>query len=119
MTIDWAAHYDPLYDAFGVNATLTLAENNVAYTGLKVIDKTIGMDFTIGGDVSMMSTKPACVVRVAELTANGIALNKLGGSRIVFNNKTWRIENRSPRPSPAGEMAGEVSLILIEDVDNG
>jgi hypothetical protein len=119
MTIDWAAHYNPLYEAFGVSATLTLAENNVAYAGLTVIDKTQGVEVTLGGDVSMMTIKPACVVRTAELAANGIEFGKLGGSRIIFNGKTWRIENRLPRPSPAGEMSGELYLIVIEDVDNG
>ena len=119
MTIDWNAYYNPFYTEIGVSATLTLAENNVAYTGLTVIDKTQGIEVTVGGDVSMMTIKPACVVRTAELAANGIAFGKLGGSKIAFNNKTWRIENRLPRPSPAGEMSGELYLIVIEDVDNG
>lgn len=114
MTIDWAPYYDPFYIAFGVSATLTLAEDNVVYSGLTVIDKTQGVEAVVGGDVTMMTIKPACVIRTAELSANGIALSKLGGSTIAFNGKTWRIENRLPRPSPDGEMAGELYLIVIE-----
>jgi hypothetical protein len=125
MTIDWAAHYDPLYAAFGVSATLTLAETNVSYSGLTVIDKTAGVELTGGlpgttsrGDVSMLTILPACAVRAAELVANGIALSALKGSLITFNGNVWRIENRRAAPSPAGELVGEIYLILIEHRDD-
>jgi hypothetical protein len=124
MTIDWAAHYDPLYDAFGVSASLMLAETNVSYS-LTVIDKTAGVELAGGlpgttsrGDVTMQTIFPACAVRTAELVANGIALSALKGSRITFNGNVWRIENRRAVPSPAGELVGEIYLILIEHRDD-
>jgi hypothetical protein len=121
MTIDWAAHYDPLYAAFGVSATLTLAETNVSYSGLTVIDKTLGVELAGGtsrNDLSMLTILPACAVRAAELVANGIALSALKGSLITFNGNVWRIENRRAVPSPAGELVGEIYLILIEHRDD-
>jgi hypothetical protein len=122
MTIDWAAHYDPLYAAFGVSATLTLAETNVSYSGLTVIDKTTGVELAGGlpgtGTLSMVTISPACAVRTAELVANGIALSALKGSLISFNGNVWRIENRRAAPSPAGELVGEIYLILIEHRDD-
>jgi hypothetical protein len=120
--IDWAAHYDPLYAAFGVSATLTLAETNVSYSGLTVIDKTAGVELAGGfqgtGTLSMVTILPACAVRTAELVANGIALSALKGSLISFNDTVWRIENRRAAPSPAGELVGEIYLILIEHRDD-
>ena len=76
------------------------------------------MQIAEGGDLSVTTIAPVCAVRVVELTDKGIVLTQLKGARITFNGKSWRVENRQTRPSPAGEMIGEVFLILTED-NNG
>lgn len=114
--VDWAGHYSAIYNALGVDAVITIAETN-AQEDLRVIDKTAGVQIAEGGDLSVTTIVPACAVRVTELTAKGIDLGKLRGSRLTMNGAAWRVESRQMKPSPAGEMAGEVYLILIEDRD--
>jgi hypothetical protein len=118
--IDWkTALLDPNYNTFGVPAVLVIAETDVAYGDLTVIDKTSGEDVGGGsGEFSVTTIKPACAIRVADLTSNGIDLAKLKGSMIAFNGKSWRIEYRIPRPVPNGEDDGEMLLILTEVNEN-
>lgn len=114
--MNWAKHYDAIYKTHSVSATLTLGESNEVHTGLRVIDKTKGVEFT-EGESTINSISPACAVRVSDLASRSIDLTKLRSSKIAFNGGTWRIENRLMRPSPDGEANGEVYLILIEDMD--
>lgn len=113
--VSWSTYYDPIYRKIGVSADLTIGDNTDEQTfGLTVIDKTSGVEFAMG-DVSVTSVKPACAIRVKELTARGIELDQLRRARIAFNGNTWRVENKMLKPSPAGEALGEVYLILIQD----
>lgn len=113
--VNWVGHYDTIYAHLGVDATLVIAGTPHSLT---VIDKTAGVQIAEGGDLSITTIEPACAVRTAELGTKGIDLTQLKGGSITFNGKAWRIENRQTRPSPHGEMIGEVYLILTED-DNG
>lgn len=112
--VNWVGHYDTLYAHLGVPATLVIGATSHALT---VIDKTAGVEIAEGGDLSVTTIAPACAVRTAELAGKGVALTALKSNRITFNGATWRIENRQTRPSPAGEMVGEVYLILTRDDD--
>jgi len=116
MTIDWPTHLDTVYAVLGVAAVLTPA-NTDPPVDLVVIDKTAGIDVDIGGSVAMPTIKPACAVRVADLTGHGISLDEIKGSLIAFNAASWLVEGKMFRPSPLGEMEGEVYLLLIEDRD--
>lgn len=113
--VNWTAHYNAIYGALGVSATL---EIDTVEHSITVIDKTSGIEVDMGGDVTMNTIKPACAVRVPELTSEGIELSQLRGGHITFNSKRWRIENRIARPSPAGEMSGEIYCILTEADDD-
>jgi hypothetical protein len=117
--MDWKATLlDPIYSALGVPAVLVLASTDASYTGLTVIDKTTGIEVGGGGDLGISTIKPACAIRIADITANGIDLIDLKGSTIAFNGKAWRIEHRVPRPLPSGESEGELLLILTEIDEN-
>jgi hypothetical protein len=52
---------------------------------------------------------------VIELTEKGVLLADLDEGSIALNGKPWRIKTHLLKPSPEGELAGEVYLILIEE----
>lgn len=110
--MNWQAMlYKPLYDGIGVDAVLDLGSDGTV--PLRVIDKTDGIEVALGGDVSVTTIKPACAIRVYELTSKDVPLADLKGHTITFNSNTWRIEGRLPKPGPNGEADGEVLLTLI------
>lgn len=109
MAVDWAAHYDAIYDALGVAAVLTPIGVGIP-AQLTVIDKTTGIEVTEGG---VTTIRPACAVRAAELAAEDVEPEDLDGSAVTFNGNSWRIEARLPRPAPTGEEGGEYLLILV------
>lgn len=112
--IDWQGQlYDPLYSAFGVTASLDLDDSDSPYS-LTVVDRTAGLVMTDAGNVDVQTVLPAALVRMSELTENGIAAAGLDGREIAFNGKTWRVESTRPKPSPEGEATGELVLLLIE-----
>lgn len=110
--VDWSAHYDAIYSALGVVATLTLAVDDSSYS-LTALDKTGGIQ--VGDDASVASVKPAAVVRMYELAEQGVSRSQLGDSRLTINGVEWIIKSTLPRPAPTGEAAGELFLILSSD----
>lgn len=110
--VDWPAHYDGIYGALGVEASIATADSDGVTADLTVIDKTAGEVFGDGATVE--SIKPACDVRAAELTLRTIELSQLNNARITFNEKTWTVTHHRLKPSPAGEGKGEVRLFLGE-----
>lgn len=111
MAVDWVAHYDRIYGVIGVSAVLTTVYTEVDLT---VIDKTIGAPLLDDGGL-VNSIKPACVVRVPELTARGVAIAELGDAKIAFNGKSWHVETHKLVPAPTGEAQGEIYFYLMED----
>ena len=110
--VDWAAHYDRIYAVLGVPAVLTRNLSDGGTAELTVIDKTAGIE--TGDGVTVSSVKPGAAVRIAELSAAGLVREDLHGAAIAFNGGSWEIKSSVPRPSPAGEAAGELYLILSE-----
>lgn len=112
--MNWQAHYDAIYASLGVQATLSIGTEEISLT---VIDKTAGVQVSdwSAKSIDVITIRPACAVRVYELTGQGASLEDLYGATIEFNGSAWRIENRMMKPSPAGQGDGEVYLILIED----
>lgn len=111
------ALYDPIYLAMGVQAELVPGGTGVPVEVL-VMDQTAGVIVTEGKS-GLQAIKPACSVRGRELTANNIELPDLKDGTIrmwpdTVDEKTWRIETYSVKPSPSGNLAGEVQLILIK-----
>jgi hypothetical protein len=108
--IDWQAHYDPIYNTLGVTATIASSGGQSA--AVTVIDKTAG--FLITDPRTQIDTiRPVADVRARELQQVGIEVSDLPEGTILVNEQTWRIKSYLPKPSPGGELDGEIRLILL------
>lgn len=110
----WTDSLDEIYADFGVSATLT-AGTGTGATGLSVtaIDKTEGL--TLTDQNGLQTIRPAACVRMSELTAAGIAHADLETGSLALPAKTWRIHSHMLRPTPDGELKGEVILFLMDE----
>lgn len=114
MTI-WSDMLDRIYESeIGVSATLT-AGTGTGADGLSVtvIDKTSGLE--ISDQENLQTIRPAAIVRMAELTAAGIAHSELDSGSLALAAKTWRIHSHFLKPNPDGELKGEVVLLLMDE----
>lgn len=110
--IDFSALlYDPIYAVLGVPALLTPA-TDASEIPLTVIDKTEGVAIDEGNGISISTIKPAAIVRMSEISAQGMTRSDLKQGSIWFNDRVWTIVATQPKPSPNG--AGELYLILQE-----
>ncbi|HMF50555.1 MAG TPA: hypothetical protein VK603_18015 [Candidatus Saccharimonadales bacterium] len=118
MSIDFpSALFDPIYLALGVQAIVTPGATSTPVEML-AMDQTAGIIVT-EGKLGIQAIKPACSLRARELTANNLQPSDLKDGTITLwpdtaDEQTWRIENYSIKPSPTGNLAGEVQLILIK-----
>lgn len=105
--------YDMIYRSpIAVDAML---ESSAGVTAsIRVCDETKGTAIA-GGPGQAESVRPTCRVRANEILANGIAFADLPDSSVTFNGQTWRVKATQIQPSPAGESAGEIMLILLND----
>lgn len=111
--MDYAALlYGPIYDQFGVSAQLTPSGSTSAVP-VVAIDKTKGVD--VSGAMDIWSLRPAAIVRMQDLTDQGVTLSEIDGARIGFNGKSWLIDSHYMKPSPHGEASGEVMLFLTDE----
>jgi hypothetical protein len=104
--------YAPIYDSFGVPATILCLYG--ARFDVTVIDKTSGVE-VFDGTGSIKTIRPAAVMRVSELTALGLSQRDLEGVSIELSGKIWRVKATMLKPAPTGEAGGELYLFLIED----
>lgn len=102
------------YDIFSTAATLTIANGDPV--AVNVIDKTDGIETTLGSDVhtDAPTIMPAAIVRASVLADLGIAKASLRRGVLEMNGKSWRIDAAYNKPTPAGEADGEIVLILME-----
>lgn|SRR5574341_251499 len=114
--VDFAALLDgPIYATVGVPATLALQTGDGSYS-ITVIDRTKGIELP-HGRMEVQTVVPAAKLRMTELTGRGLAIDDLDGSRLTFNGKTWTIRSFIPAPTPQGEAAGELWLILGDETE--
>lgn len=111
------ALYDPIYIAMSSSAELTPGGTGVPVT-ISVMDQTKGI-MIMSAKTGIQTIRPACCIRGRELVSNNIELADLKGGTIrmwpdTADEKEWRIEDYSVMPSPSGNLAGEVQLILIK-----
>ena len=117
MTDYRAILYDPIYSAQGVPAVLTLTTGEVI-DSLTALDKTAGVDTTTAFfhahrlKPEVQTIKPGACLRVGELTDNGVSVDQLPNARLQMNGFVWNVTSYRMRPSPQGELDGEVLLIL-------
>jgi hypothetical protein len=106
--------YGPVYAALGAPAQLTLVEGEPPLL-VTAIDKTAGVEVATSGSFDVLTIKPAAAVRVRELAALGVALADLDESTLSLNGRLWRVRSHMLKPSPKGELEGEVFLILSDE----
>lgn len=110
--IDYGAVlYGPLYDVFGVEAILTIADGEPPLT-VTIKPQLAGV--AIGSPVEVQTMQPAAFVRRSELADNDLCAADLDGGSLEFDGKCWRIEAHQPRPSGDAESDGEELLLLAE-----
>lgn len=80
---------------------------------VRAIDITSG-HVVAGAQIETATIAPAAAVRMSELAQKSIAVATLQDGQILMNGKTWRIMSHELRPTPEGEAAGEVYLILAD-----
>jgi hypothetical protein len=106
--------YDPIYAVLGVSALLTPVDGDPGIL-VTAIDKTSGIEVAGGGAFDVLTIKPAAAIRVRELSALGVALADLDESTLSLNGRLWRVRSHMLKPSPRGELEGEVFLILSDE----
>lgn len=111
--VDWQGlMLDPIYGTLGVEGRLTTASN---VYDLTVMDKTSGLAALLADNtITIQTIRALAAVRVAELTSKNVEREALKDSTITFNSSTWTIHSTRPAPTPAGEAAGELYLLLEE-----
>ncbi len=109
--IDWqASMYDPIYSVLGVSATVASAGGQSAT--VTAVDKTAGI-LIPDARTQIDTIRPVALVRTRELQTASILVSDLPEGTITLNGATWRIKSYQPRPSPLGELDGEIMLILL------
>ena len=104
--------YDPIYETFGVSATLTPNRPNAAPIAVSVIERTTSIDAS--DEFELGTLRPGAFVRRRELDQVGIAPAELDGGMLTFGGRSWRIEAHASRPGPDGEASGEILMSLTD-----
>ena len=109
----WQAMYDNIYSSF-ISSDASLSSSSGKTINVRVTDETKGTVIP-GGPGQVETIRPTCRVRAADLVAAAIDVADLPDSNITFNGQTWTVKATQMRPSPEGELAGEVMLILMSE----
>src|SRR4051812_47721024 len=108
MTIDFAGLlYGPVYDQFGLDAELTIAETGEV-KALRVLDASVPLD-----NGRVQSIRSGYTVRRSELSDKGVALKDLQGSTLLVNGTSRRIEFYVSK-SVSSPASGEIDMVLSE-----
>ena len=110
----WSDSLDQIYFDFGVAAILTPGTGTGADpVAVMAIDKTEGLELT--DQNGLQTIRPAASIRMSQLTDAGIAHAELDNGSLALTDKTWRIHSHLLRPTPDGELKGEVILFLLDE----
>jgi len=106
----WQAMYDNIYSSFiATDAVLSSSGKTI---NVRATDETKGTVIP-GGPGQVETIRPTCRVRMSELA--GIDVGDLPDGSLTMNGQSWIIKATQMRPSPEGELAGEVMLILMSE----
>lgn len=100
----------------GLNAAVLgmLTIDSEVYADVPIIDKTRGEPADFGGTASLADIRPAARLRASWLADMSIDVASLRNATLRLHGVDWRIESFVALPSPDGEYAGEIGLILSE-----
>lgn len=102
---------NPIYDALGVEIELACLFG--AKYKLTAIDKTSGIEVG-SSSVDVGTIRPALAIRASELNDLGLRPHDLEEAIVSMNGKEWTIKTTLIRPSPNGELDGEIYAILMD-----
>ena len=109
MTLDFEGLLeDPVYDAFALAATLTVAGR--AALSIDVLESTFAVEEAGAGGIVVGTLKPACDLRLADLTAASLAREDLVKAEISFGGLVYRVLATAPAAN-----SRELRLILVEN----
>lgn len=114
----WSGMLDTIYGTdVGCAAVLTVS-TVTAPIPVTVVDETSGAVIEQGSNLSLQTIKPACRIRVSELTANGLQPKGLIGGSISMQPGTpdqedWNITSFQLKPGASGPSSDEVQMILV------
>ncbi len=109
MTLDFAGLIEtPVYDTFGLPAILTVAGR--AALSIDVLESTVEVEEAGASGIIIPTIKPACELRLTDLTAASLAREDLVKAEIVFGGVTYRVLSTAPTMTSRA-----LRLILIED----
>jgi hypothetical protein len=103
--------YAPVYAALGVAAEMTVEGDETLYEFV-VLDKTGGVEITLQGAETTLS--PAVVMRRADLEEVELSPADLRNALIEVNGVSWKVISYYNKPSPMGQLDGEIYLILTQ-----
>jgi hypothetical protein len=109
----WQAMYDNIYDSF-IATDASLSSSSGKTVNVRVTDETKGTVIP-GGPGQVETIRPTCRVRALDLVSASIDVADLPDGGITLNGQSWIIKATQMRPSPEGELAGEVMLILMSE----
>lgn len=116
MPFDFSGLLAADYATFSGSAILT--PKGGSPVTINAIDLTDGTEITDQRNPMLLTVRPTATVRGSDLAANSITPAQLDGGTITLNfgtpgAETWRIESHDLLPMGAGDLSGEVRLILI------
>jgi hypothetical protein len=115
MTSIWQDRLDAIYDSeIGADATLSPGSGDDAFE-CRVIDKTEGITISNDAEGKVLTVSAAACVRMSTLDTEELTRDDLNGGTLTINDKAWRITSHLLKPSPEGELKGEVWLILNDE----
>lgn len=109
--------YGPVHGTLGVDAWLVTAAGS--RKRVRVIDDTAGVDLSGPGEAQRQVVQPAATLRASELTKHGLRPSDLTDGTLEFNGRTWGVVSYKLEPSPHGEDAGEVLVLLTKRASDG
>jgi hypothetical protein len=109
----WQTMYDNIYDSF-IATDAMLVSSSGKTIKVRATDETKGTVIP-GAPGQVETVRPTCRVRLSELDVAGIDVGDLPDGSISFNNQSWIIKATQMRPSPEGELAGEIMMILMAE----
>jgi hypothetical protein len=107
----WQSMYNSIYDSF-IATDANLTSSSGKSINVRVTDETKGTVIP-GGPGHVETISPTCRVRGSEIV--GINVADLPDGTVTLNGQTWVIKATQMRPSPEGELAGEVMMILMAE----
>lgn len=107
--------YAPVYDTWGVSATITTASGTEI--SLTAKNHTMPPMQFAGFGVEFQSFKPMARVRASELPSDLIYEEELLGGTMLLDGKEWSIKSFEKIASPNGFADGEITLFLKDDLD--